>query len=355
MRALCAILILLLLAPVPALAVDTDAVEQALPDAAREILGDVTVKDGLTAAKLWERVWSWTQRALAEQAGKAAKSACVALTVALLCSMAGAVSADGRTPEYVILGGALAIMGACAGDIRSYLAQVQTALADLAGFSKTLLPTVAAAAAAGGHGAAGAARYAASALFIDVLMTVGTGAVMPMIYAYAAASTAAAALPGGTLKSPVKLIGWLCTTALTAMTTAFTLALSLTGVIAGQADRVAGSLTKTAISAALPVVGSILADAADTYLAGAALLRGAVGAFGLAAVLAVCLGPVVSLGLHYVLYKAAACVAEPFAEGRLAGLIGNIATAYGMALGLIGSAGAMLFVSVVLSMEVMGP
>ena len=86
----------------------------------------------------------------------------------------------------------------------------------------------------------------------------------------------------------------------------------------------------------------------------AALLRGAVGVFGLAAVAAVCVGPLLGLGLHYLLYKAAACVAEPFAEGRLAALLGNIGTAYGMALGLVGSAGAMLFISVVLGAEVMG-
>lgn len=94
-----------------------------------------------------------------------------------------------------------------------------------------------------------------------------------------------------------------------------------------------------------------MSDAADTYLAGAALLRNGVGIFGLAAVLCVCIGPVLGLGLHYLLFKAAACIAEPFSEGRLSALIGNIGTAYGMALGLLGSAAAMLFVSIVLSME----
>ena len=137
------------------------------------------------------------------------------------------------------------------------------------------------------------------------------------------------------------------------MTTAFTLTLTMTGAIAGNADKVAGSLAKSAISAALPVVGSILADAADAYVAGAAAVRGAVGIFGLAAVLGVCVGPVLGLGLHYLLFKAAACVAEPFAEGRLSSLIGRIGTAYGMALGLVGSAGTMLFVSIVLSTEVL--
>ena len=58
--------------------------------------------------------------------------------------------------------------------------------------------------------------------------------------------------------------------------------------------------------------------------------------------------PLVSSGL---LFKAAAAVTEPFTEGRLSGLIGDIGTAYGMTLGLVGSGGAMLFLSVVLSTE----
>ena len=346
------IIIFCFLLSTPALAAETDQVEQALPPSARAILGDATV-EGVSEGGVWQRIWAWVLSILSDQVSAAARSACVALAVTLLCSLAGALSESGKASEYVILGGALAVMAACAGDMRSFLGQAKTALLELSDFSRALLPTIAASAAAGGHGAAAAARYAASALFMDVLMTLGIQIVLPAIYAYAAASTANAALPSGAMNGPVKLIGWVCSTLLAGLTSVFTLALTVTGAVAGSADKVAGSLTKSAISAALPVVGSILADAADTYVAGAALVRGAVGVFGLAAAVCVCVGPLLGLGMHYLMFKVAACVAEPFAEGRLAGLVGNIGTAYGMALGLVGSAGLMLFVSVVLSAEML--
>ncbi len=335
-----------------ALGVDTGALEEALPDSAREILGDVTVQSVVDGG-LWENVKSFLREQGMGFAASAARSAGIALAVALLCSVAGAASPDGKMPEYVIMGGVLAILGVCAGDIRAFLDQVRMALTELSDFSKALLPCVAAASTAVGHGASGAARYAASALFLDVLMTVGMNLILPLIGTYAAVSAAHAALPTGSLGGPVKLLGWGCSTLLTAMTTVFTLGLTLSGAIAGHADKLAGSITKSALSAALPVVGSILSDGAEAYLAGAQLLRGAVGIFGLAAVLCVCLGPVLRLGLHYLLFKAAAFLAEPFAEGRLSALMGNIAGAYGMALGLLGSAGAMLFVSIVLGTEVL--
>lgn len=337
---------------VPALAVDTGAPEEALPDEAREILGDMTVEDAMTAKDIPQRLWDWVKAQTTPILAEAARSAGVAVAAALLCSAAGAASPDGKTPDYVIMGGALAVMGACAGDIRSFLGQVTDALGELSDLSKALLPCMAAASAAAGHSASGAARYTVSALFLDVLSTLSRDAVLPLLYAYSAVSTANAALPGGALNGPVKLIAWGCKTLLTALTTVFTLCLTLSGIIAGAGDKLAGSVAKTAISAALPVVGKILSDAADTYLAGAAMLRGAVGIFGLAAVLCVCLGPALRLGARYVLFKAAQSVCEPFTDGRLSALLGHIASCCGMALGLLGSAGVMLFMSVVFSVEV---
>ena len=337
----------------PALAVDVSEMETALPETAREILGDVTVQDMMTGGDVMQSVKDWCGSQISRAAAGAARSACIVLSVTLLCSVAAAISPEGKMPEYVLWGGALAVFGVCAGDISAFLEQVQRALIELSDFSKALFPCIAASATAVGKAASGAARYAASALFLDVLMTVSQRLILPIIYAYAALSTASAALPAGALGGPVKLIGWVCTTLLTGITTVFTLCLSVSGAIAGHGDKVVGSLAKSAISAALPVVGSILSDAADTYLAGAQLVRGAVGVFGLAAVLCVCIGPLIELGLRYLLLKAAACIAEPFADGRLSALVGNMASAFGMALGLLGSAAAMLFVSVALGTEVL--
>ncbi len=335
----------------PALAVDTDGLTEALPDEAREILGEVEISAGLDARALLERIWERVRSSLASRLSEAASGAAVAAAVTLLCSLAGTLTPDGRTPEYVCLGAALAVAGCCFGSVGGFLTQARQTLCTLSDFSRALLPCIAAASAAAGHAASGAARYAASCLFMDMLLTAGTGAVLPLIYAYVAAATARAALPAGALGGPVSVLRWLCTSAMVLLCTAFTLYLSVTGAVTGRADAVAAELTKTAVSAALPVVGRILSDAAATYLAGAELLRGAVGAVGLAAILCVCLEPVLSLGVHYLLFKAAAAVTEPFTEGRLSGLLRDIGTAYGMALGLVGSGGAMLFLSVVLSTE----
>lgn len=335
-------------------AVDTAAVAEAVPEEVRAILGELDWNTGRGAAEALDKVWAWVLGQLDGVLRQALRSAAVALAVTLLCSLAGAVAEDGKTPDVVLLGGALAVTASCAGSVTGYLSQAREALCSMIDFSKALLPCMAAASAASGQAVSGAARYAASSLFMDVLLSVGTNLVLPLIYAFVAAAAAKAALPVGPLGGPVRIIKWICTTALTALCTVFTLYLSVTGAVSAPTDALAGSVVKTVVSNALPVVGKIVSDAAGSYLAGAALLRGAVGAAGLAVVLCVCVGPMLSLGAHYLCFKAAACVAEPFAEGRLSGLLGDVGTAYGMALGLVGSGGAMLFVAIVSSTEALG-
>ena len=351
MRKALLILLFSLALSAPVLAVDTAGLEEAVPESVRDVLGELTVSDVMSGEEVFQRLRDWAAEQFSEHLCEAGKSAAAALTAALLCSVASAASPDGKMPGYVLLGGALAILGSCMGDMHSFLDQTAAALDELGDFSRALLPCVAASSAAVGQAASGAARYTVSALFLDALLLLGRRAVLPMICAYGAVSAANAALPEGALGGPAKLMRWVCGTLLTGLTTAFTLCLTVSGILTGGADKLAGSAAKTVITAALPVVGKIVADAADTYIAGAKLLRGAIGVFGLAAVLCVCLGPLVRLGLRYLFFKAAACIAEPFADARLAALLGDAASCCGMALGLLGSAGFILFVSVVLGTE----
>ena len=87
---------------------------------------------------------------------------------------------------------------------------------------------------------------------------------------------------------------WLLTGALAL----FTLYLTVSGAAAGSADTVTASAGLRSAVGVLPVVGSILADAADSVLAGAGAVKNTVGAAGLLAVLAVCLLPLVRLGCN---------------------------------------------------------
>ena len=123
--------------------------------------------------------------------------------------------------------------------------------------------------------------------------------------------------------------------------------LTASGAIAGSADAAAVKTAKIAISRAVPVVGSILSDAAETVLTGAGALKSTVGAVGLAAVLAICLVPFFRLAVHYLTYKAAAALAGMVCDLRLCKLIDDIGSAFGMMLGITGACALVLLVSLI--------
>ena len=89
-------------------------------------------------------------------------------------------------------------------------------------------------------------------------------------------------------------------------------------------------------------------------VAGAGLLRSAVGVFGMIAVAATCITPFLTLGLQYLLYKASAALAGVFTDKRIGSLISALGGAFGTVLGLVGAVAIMLFISIISLIKVVG-
>lgn len=70
------------------------------------------------------------------------------------------------------------------------------------------------------------------------------------------------------------------------------------------------------------------------------------GAAGLLAVLAVCLLPLVRLGVQYLVYKAAAFLAGILGAEQLTGLIDALGGAFGLIFGMTGACGLLLLISI---------
>ena len=331
-------------------ALQVPELEEALPEEAQEILDGLSVTDALDTDSALSRIGDAAQAKLGDILRAGLGSAAAMLCLTILCALASPLAGE-RAMAYVELGGVLGIAAIAAGDVSGFIGLGTETLHTLSDFSKALLPSLAAAAAATGAVTSAAAKYAATALFLDVLLTAASRLVLPVIYAYIAAATAGAALGNEALGGAARLLKWISGALITALMLAFTGYLSLTGVISGAADAVTTKLTKTAISAALPVVGSIVSDAAGTIVAGASMLRNAIGIFGMLSVIAVCLTPFLTLGVQYLAYKAAAGLASVLSDQRISSLIGSIGTAYGMVLGLVGAGALMLFFSVISSIK----
>lgn len=321
--------------------------EAAVPPSAREVLGNASVGDG----GLWERIGAAAGEAFFPSLRAAAKTGAAVFTAAAVCSLLSAVCPGEEAPRYAETAGVLAIAALSLGSLASFVSLAKETLGDLSLFSSALLPCLASAAAFAGEAASGAAKYAASSFFMSVLITLSDRLVTPLVGAFIAASVADAAVGGGMLKGVSGVMKWVAATALAASTVAFVVTINVTGAVAASTDAAAIRAVKTAMSASLPVAGSIIADAAGSVLGGASALKASVGAFGLAAAAAGCVGPFMRLAAYLLVYKAASALAGPVAGPRLSGLLGDLGTAFGLLLGLVGSACAVLFIAVTAAMK----
>jgi stage III sporulation protein AE len=178
---------------------------------------------------------------------------------------------------------------------------------------------------------------------------------MPMVYLYIGVLTASACVGEPRLAAIAEGLKKLLTRVLTTMLLLFTGYLSIARVISGAVDSTAVKVTKAAISGVVPVVGGIIADATETVLAGAGLLKNTVGIFGMLGILAACAYPFLQLGVQYLLYKLTAFLASAVGAPALCKLIDGLAGAFGLVLGMTGACALLLLVSVLSSVAAVVP
>lgn len=310
----------------------------------QDILEDLS-PDSMPKREVAERLLSEARERLRSALTEVSKLAGVLLSVCVLVSAADSLDLSGKAPLYIRLSGVAAIGGCALSDFDSYLNLGLSSLQSLSDYSRVLLPCISSAAAASGALTSAAAKYAATALFMDILLSLAKWLIVPSICAYAALSLSEAALGGESLKSARKVLKAVCTLLLTGLSLTFTAWLGLTGILSGSADSLTARMTKTAVSAALPVVGGILADAAGSLTVAAAGVRNSVGIFGMIAVLTVCLGPFIRLGLRYILFKLAGALSECVTDKKLSELIENVGSCFGLILAINGTGALFMFIS----------
>lgn len=339
------IIIFLIILSIPASAeslIDEEELINAVPDEVIDVIGD----DVSSADKSLKGLMTSLKDNALSSFRQTQKRAAEVIIVALICSILSIFDVTDGTPDFIHLCACAAITLICVGSMGSYLDTAAEAMNELSLFSKAALPAMCTASAACGMVGSAAAKYAASALYMDIFITVGQNIIIPIIYAYIAVIIAQSAFDNPSLAGIAKLLKWGCTSIMTLFTLVFIVYLSISSAIASSTDAVTVKLAKTAMSAALPVVGGIISDAASSIVAGAEVIKNTIGVFGLVAVLGICISPFALFGINYLVYKLSAVIVSAFSTSRISALINGISGAFAMLLALIGSCGIFIFISI---------
>lgn len=270
------------------------------------------------------------------------------LVVVVLCGLAeSAGMGKSGGVQIATVAGALAVTALSVGEMGTMIGLGRQTIDQIGAFSQGLLPVMATLTAATGTVTAAAVKQGATVLFSGLLIALIDRLLLPLVYAYVAACCAHAAMDNVGLKKIADLIKRVVQGVLTTFLLAFVAYLTISGAIAGTADAAVVKATRMAMSRAIPVVGGILSDAAETMLVGAGVLRGTVGVVGMVTVLAICLVPFLQLGVHYLTYKLTAALSATVAQPKISGLIDAISAAFGLVLGMTGACALLLMISLV--------
>jgi stage III sporulation protein AE len=321
--------------------------ERAAPGDVLRLLDGVTVHNaGDNLEKGFLRLLGQAAELFPGSLGEGLRTALTVVVIAALCAAAGSV-AEGQALRYIQLAGVLTIAAVTVTGFSSAMAAGREAIAQMSVYSKALLPVLAAAAAASGRPASAVFRHAATAMGADLLLTLYDRLLIPLLYIYAALITFNAALPADMVKRLAGLVRWVVIWTLTVTTVIFTAYLTVGGAIAGSADAVSVKAARTALGGMVPVVGGIIADASETLLLGAAVIKNAVGVFGLLVILGIALQPCIALAVRAGCLKIGAALAGTVGGEGLAQYIDTLTGLYSMMLGLVSVSAFLLIVSIV--------
>ena len=273
------------------------------------------------------------------------------LALVFFCALA-----DALCPQTAAKNGVSLAACACAalwliGDWDSGIAQAAGTLQRLSDYSRAALPVLYTAAAAAGAVSSAPIKYAACSLAMEVMMTLSSDLLLPLIHGYLALSLTACLCENPLLRAIQRLLRWAAVTAMSVVTSGFCLYIGLSGLVAGSADAVAVKAARSVLSGVLPVVGGILSDSAAALLSAAGVIRSTAGIFSLLAVCALCAGPFIFLSVKLLLLRAVSTLADLLPGGQLSRFLGECATVFALLLGLVGSSAVMLFFSLMAGMK----
>lgn len=207
----------------------TASLEYALPEQAYDAFGALSVADAAQPQSLLTKLWAYVLHEGGGAVASAARNAALLLAVVFLSALCASISVSGACGKVTQMAGTVAVAALSVTHVTSCITAGSEALATLRDFSKILLPSMCAAAAASGAATSAAAKYAATSLFLDVLLSAETAVLLPLLYLYAGTVICGTTLENDVLASLSGLLRKAFRLLIIGFASVFTLYLSLTG------------------------------------------------------------------------------------------------------------------------------
>ncbi|MFV9567604.1 stage III sporulation protein AE [Thermoanaerobacter mathranii] len=122
--------------------------------------------------------------------------------------------------------------------------------------------------------------------------------------------------------------------------------ITIQGLSSSMADGVLSRTAKYTVGAFLPVVGGLLSDSVDAVIGASLLIKGAVGIYGLIAIVIISAMPLIKLFSLIIIYRFTAAVIEPISDKRIVNCLSEVATSLTYVFGVLASVTVMMFFTI---------
>ncbi len=341
---ICAVFVLMLIG-INSRGIDTSVIDRQLTGDAYEVMKGQ--KSGaFDAEKAFSSIKDKAFTAIANEVKKSASGSVTIFSICAICSLASALGRKESISENTVeTTSVCAVSAICFGTAATVLSSCASSVDGLSSMTAALLPVYAAAMAISGKPISAVSLHSAAVLCSSAVVYVSRRFVLPMIYLYIIASAAGLVSRSVLLEKSSELFYKMTVWCFRGVLMIYTFFISVTGVVTSSADAAAVKTSKAAISGAVPVLGSILSDASDALISGAAALKASVGAFGAVSAAAICLSPFIAALVKMTAYKILSVFALSFSGNRTSKLLDAVSKGFSLAVGTLGTCCAVLFIS----------
>lgn len=137
--------------------------------------------------------------------------------------------------------------------------------------------------------------------------------------------------------------------------TIFTCILSVESSLGQGVDQMTTKTTKTAISTFVPVVGKILGDAVESVLGCTNLIKNAIGAVGVIALIIIGILPLIRIGITMMFFYLAGGLAELVADKKIVCVLEQMGDSCKVLFAALASVTVMLIIGITISMKIAMP
>ncbi len=332
-----------------------DSFDDAINNEAREYLenNDIRLDENISNQLTFKEILKGFLQTLSGGIKGAVTLAGTLLAVIVICAMTDSMySKNNEVSSVLELVGVMAVIGILFSRILQTIEYISTTINDIGKFMLTYVPVFASIIGSSGSVSSATSYYVTLIAIAEISSLVAMNVLMPVLSILLALSIIGSINSALSFSAVIESVkkGFLWIVGL--IMTIFVGSITIQGIVGVSADTVSTKAAKFMLSSFVPIVGSAISDAYQTVKGSLGLIRSCVGSFGIVAVLAMIIPPLVNILTVKISLAFSSVISDILGVNKVSSVLKSSSTVLTLAMALLLCMGLMLIISTTVMMLV---